>query len=158
MSNVDDKNNSKIKSSKKYQNEHLWTRNINKSLRELGMDYIDSRGKCRPARKMKTPCESTCRYECTLNFNYDERLKIHKLFWTLTNLEKDQFYGKFVNRIEPKRRLRRYTMDESRKSFSYIYHFPLNDKRLQVCKIFFSSTLCVANDRIYRYFNNLNKN
>lgn len=132
----------------KYCKPHLWKANVRKRLREMGLDYIDTKGKARPAREIREACREECVYECTLNFDSDERIRLHKEFWHLKYKEKLQFYADFVERAPVKR-----AKQQSRRSCSFIYHFNLGPRRLQVCKKFFLNTIGISDTPIYHYFN-----
>lgn len=128
----------------------LWKCNIRKRLREMGLSYIDSRGRSRKARTIGPTCPLTCHYECSLNFNNDERVQLHKYYWSLNNNEKKSFHFKYINKIHVKRK--RSMEENSRRSNTFCYYFPLNNKSLQVCKIFYLKTLCISCRVIYNLF------
>lgn len=137
-----DKPTTPIKLFKTNANAHLWKRNIAKNLRQMGLNYIDSSGRERPARKVREPCSTTCRHECSLNFSTDIRKMLHTNYWQMTNDRKQLFIGKYVERIAKKRCT---TLNEdSRRQFSLFYYLPLNDKRLKVCRTFFVNTLNIS--------------
>lgn len=62
------------------------------------------------------------------------------------------FYGRFTERQTPKRVRTKATV--SRKAFTYRYYFETaSGERQQVCQLFFSSTLDISKQRVYRFFN-----
>lgn len=142
------------KLSKSYAKSHLWKRNIAKKLRQMGLNYISSNGQERPARTMRESCRLGCHYECSLNFNDNAREELYKNYWQMSSDERNIFYGKYIERIGTKRPR---AGEGSRRSFSYIYHFPLREKRLQVCKKFFINTLGVSEFSIYFFYNKLDE-
>ena len=119
----------------------------------MGHSYINSSGKVRSERRVKEPCPERCIFECPLNFNIDERTKIHKNFWSLNGDQKNLFLAQFIKRISPKRK--RVKDGSSRRMFTYVYYFDIMGKRLQVCKKFFKNTLDITEKKIYWYFNHL---
>lgn len=140
---------------KKYQRPHLYEANIRKRLRQMGESYIDVYGRPKSGRLIGESCPSTCHYECTQNFDKTERVRIHKHFWSLTKIEKDDYYLKFIEKVYPKRKnvttKKGELIRESRRSNTYIYYFPLNDdKKLQVCQRFFLKTLGISGKMVYR--------
>lgn len=115
----------------------------------MGMEYVSEDGKMRAGRAIGAPCHISCWCECTKNFDTDERLRIHRNFWNLTKNEKHDFYGKFVERGQIKRKR---VKEGSRRECSFQYYFQLGDRRLQVCQKFFRNTLGIRDGMVYRYF------
>lgn len=113
------------------------------------MSYIDSTGRERPARTLRAACPVACRHECTLNFNSDDRKQLHANYWQMTNDKKRQFIGQFVERTGKKRLT---VTGDSRRTYSLFYHLPLHNKRLKVCRIFFTNTLAITPFTIQHYF------
>lgn len=123
---------------------------LNKHLREMGLSYLRKDGTERSDRAPKPACRPQCIYECSMNFNSLERLRIHKQFWSLTHDQKKTFYRKLVERI-PRKRVR--VKHESKRTYTYLYHFELNSgKRLQVCTVFFLRTLDISNNTLIRFY------
>lgn len=128
----------------------LWKCNIRKRLRQMGESYVDSRGKQRQARNIGDICPVKCHYECSLNFNSKERIRIHKSYWSLSIEEKKAFMLKYIKRIHVKRPT---TINkQSRRSNTFCYYFTLRDKKLQVCKIFYLNTLGISSKVVYNLF------
>lgn len=136
-------------SKKSYARPDLWQCNISKKLREMGMNYISQDGKERAAREIRESCPESCMYECQLNFDSEERKIIHQTFWSLNKLKKHEYYDCYVERAIPKRKRVKHG---SRRSCSFRYFFPLNDRRLQVCQKFFMNTLGISTNSVYWYF------
>lgn len=134
---------------KEYPKSLFWKKNFSQRLREMGLSYVNSKGEHRPARQMRPGCNAGCIHNCLSNFNEAERIKIHKHFWTLKRREKQDFYDRFIERHLPKRKRIKH---ESRRVFTYIYRFPLNDNRLQVCQDFFVKTLGIGIGCIRHFF------
>ena len=118
-------------------------------LREMGLGYTGTTGVIREPRVVKESCTLQCVYECSLNFNEDSRKTLNRQFWQLVEFEKREYFSKYVERVETKRK---YTNYKSRRTYTFIYHFDLFGKRLQVCKKFFLNTLNICPTKIYIYF------
>ena len=119
----------------------------------MGHSYVNTVGKLIPERCVKPACPERCVFECRLNFNSEERLRLHKYFWSLNNVQKNEYISQFVERISTKRTsIKNRT---SRRLYTYVYYFEINGRRLQVCKIFFTNTLDFTDEKIYWYFNHL---
>lgn len=150
----DDKTNVFVPNKKKYQRPHLYEANIRKRLRQMGQPYIDVYGRPKDGRSIGESCPSTCHYECPLNFDNVERVRIHQQFWSLTKAEKDEYYLKYIVKVDPKctsvRSRKGEPKRESRRSNTFLYYFQLNDKRLQVCQRFFLKTLGISGKMVYR--------
>lgn len=116
----------------------------------MGMSYIDSTGRERPARTVRDACPVKCRHECSLNFSSNDRKQLHADYWQMTNDKKHKFIGQFVERTGKKR----LTVSDniSRRNYSLFYYLPLRDKRLKVCKTFFINTLCITQFNVQYYF------
>lgn len=138
------------KPSKTFATPALWKRNLGKKLREMGMSYISSTGRERPARTIRDACPNTCRLECSLNFTKDDRKQLHANYWQMTNDKKHRFIGQFVERFAKKRFT--VTDNNSRRTYSLFYYLPLRDKRLKVCKKFFVNTLSITQFNVQYYF------
>lgn len=135
-------------SKKSYGHPDLYNRNLSKKLREMGMSYISQYdGKEQAARKIGDTCPKNCSYKCQFNFDSNDRKTIHQSFWSLSKIEKLEYYEKYVERISAKR-----SSQGSIRSCSFHYYFPFKGRRLQVCQIFFSKTLDISPRRIYWHF------
>lgn len=147
-----------------YAQSHLWARNIKKARRAAGLDYVGQNGRSMAGRRVKESCPSGCLIECPLNFNANDRQDIHDRYWSLSMADKKRFLLDHVVRMYPQRRRaepppagtsRLAGKQHKMKKYSYKYHFELNGgqgKRLQVCRKFFSSTLDLNRNQLYRLF------
>lgn len=122
-------------------------RNLRQQLRQMGMSYIDTKGRPKDGRTIGPTCPITCNSECTLNFDENERIRIFEYYWSLNKDEKKIFVRNYVEKINVIRRRVKYS---SRRSTTYRYYFPLNDKRLKVCQVFFCNTLDISAKVFYR--------
>lgn len=146
----------KVLSRKRKRQPESWKMNINKALCQSGKEYQDVKGNTRQARCLKTikNCEVDCKYMCSKKISSHEREEIFKGFWTLSNDSKLHFYAKNTERII---KLRKQTSnEESRRQYSYMYYFHVNNEKIRVCKTFFLSTIDVSQQRI-NYFHNKKK-
>lgn len=123
---------------------------IRKHLRGIGAAYIDTKGEPKDGRTIGPPCVLTCNYECQMNFNPDERLRIHKDFWHSTVKDKQLFYATYVKRIPKHTQTTKAKL--SRRTYTFVYYFQLREKRLQVCQKFFLNTLNLSAKVVYRVF------
>lgn len=106
----------------------------------------------RPPRRRHSRCAGNCVRCCAAQFDGDRLQAIHSAFWRLSEAHKDTFYGRFTERLTPKRV--RTKAQVSRKAFTYRYYFETaSGERRQVCQLFFSSTLDISKQRVYRFFN-----
>lgn len=116
----------------------------------MGLTYIDTKGNERPAKRIREPC-SGCIYNCTVNFDTNERTRLHQHYWSLGKEQKKLFFDTFIDRVAKKRC---YVKHESRRTWSFIYNFPtLHDVRQQVCKKFFLNTLGIGTGILDWHFN-----
>lgn len=133
--------------------ESNWERNKVKKRREEGRPYVNKKGIQMRERKLQKSCGSSCKRSCSIFIGETERKGIHEYFWKMTESEKLAFYGLYTERVEKARQ--RTKKSDSRRTHTYHYFLPLNGKRIQVCKIFFLSTLDVSDRRITYYHTTL---
>lgn len=123
-----------------------WKRNLRKSRRNLGLEYISTRNIVVPARKMKARCpEDKCKFKCK-RINDEQRQFIFQKFWSLGDVDKQ---WSFVARcmVPTEGRYRRVHKGGNRSS-NHAFFFDINDARVRVCKIFFMATLSIGNKLI----------
>lgn len=121
----------------------------------MGLGYINSYGEARPSRQIGSACRTSCRHKCSINFNESDRETVYKHYWALGRQEKKDFFGEFVERRLPKKHS--ISTVKYLRKFMYKYHFPLSDKRHQVCPQFFSKTLGFGIGRVHRYFESIDR-
>lgn len=155
---VDENNNIPLsakatRSRKRKKNEAEWKQNVRKRRRQSGMEYISSRGQSRRARELKTTkdCRGNCRFKCSQHFTQDRREEIFREFWSLTDDEKNVFYGNTVDRSVKEKTLK----EKSRRNFSYKYHFRQGLDRVRVCKEFYLTTLDISQRRVQYFYDKL---
>lgn len=72
------------------------------------------------------------------DFTQEDRRKLFKTFWSLPWKEKKIMVTELVQ-LEPTKK--KTIIWKSRRSFTFVYHLPLNNEHVTVCKRFFLSTL-----------------
>lgn len=89
---------------------------------------------------MKEPCTNTCRMKCTSKITNVQREEIFKHFWNISDLtQKRVFLIRHIEQIIPK-----YRRSNGLRSLNYAYFFEIDDRRIQVCKMFFTKTLDIS--------------
>ena len=126
-----------------------WQKNIRKTKREGGEEYVDIKRQLHPAKKVKEGCKPKCSHKCSDYFSNEERNQIMKQLYKLSDEKKLHLYSKYTIRGEPLRE--RTYKEKSRKSHVYKYYLEHNNTRVQVCKEFFCGILSISQQRIY-YF------
>jgi hypothetical protein len=119
-----------------------WKRNVRKTLRLQGKEYLDYKGKTVAERSMKSQDCSKCRLKCSELVSEDERDKLFTEYWNLNSYERQRdFICSSITEHLPKRMLRQA---QKPKTLSREYHFQVNGVRIRVCKTFFIRTLDVG--------------
>ncbi|GFO11068.1 DNA repair protein rhp54 [Plakobranchus ocellatus] len=138
--------NERGRSRKRTRNEKNWKKNVTKSLRHSGQRYISEKGKEFLARKLKSPCPSSCPRKCTATFSDIERKDMFDRFWALGN-KKDQ--NCFIASTVEKCAIKRATCDKRiNRQCSFKYFFWKGDSKIQVCRLFFLNTLDLKKDYV----------
>lgn len=123
--------------------------NEHKSARQNGESYVDAGGTSRMKRQVKPPCGASCHMKCFSKFTPEQRLGVHKAFWSLNDAQKIKFYN---DHLSKKSIVRRKQGEIIRKhNFTVKYSLTIDDKRVKVCRIMFINTLDISVHRIY-YF------
>lgn len=148
-SDSESENNSQKKGRKRLRRPEMWKQNKAKRLRNHGEDYV-SQSKTRkyiPSRCLKMPCTDKCRLKCTEKICTEERYEIFREFWDLGDLEKQRmFINSCMVDIQPKYK---YTNAEKPRAPNKGYYLTVNNRRIRVCKKFFTSTLDVSDRMIH---------
>lgn len=123
-----------------------WKRNLRKSRRNLGLEYISTRNIVVPARKMKARCpEDKCKFKCK-RINDEQRQTVFKKFWSLGDVDKQ---WSFVARcMDPTQGRYRRVQKGNNRSSNHAFFFEIKDARVRVCKTFFMATLSIGNKLI----------
>lgn len=138
-------------SRKRLRNPKKWACNIRKEKFDKGLEYVSSRKKITPARKIQTKkdCYEKCIYKCSRKLSEEDRKKIFSHFYELNAREKQIYILNTTESSNPERRRKGKTSDNSKKSKSYRYFFTLNNNNIQVCKTFYCGTLAISQKPIY---------
>ncbi|KAL4714240.1 hypothetical protein ACJJTC_009592 [Scirpophaga incertulas] len=122
---------------------HEWIDSKRKRLKNTGEAYNSRNGKIRDKKNICGPCQSTCKLKCFEKFEEETRCAIFNKFWAVGNHSQQyNFIVNYVVRINKKRTI---TQGQSRRSYTYIYHLPVNQNnqttKLVVCKSMFLNTI-----------------
>lgn len=110
--------------------------------------------KIREQHNVKEGCNEKCRAKCTTQVTENERKYINKTFWDLTWKEKRIFIRNCASLATPKRKITSSPKRRAKRTF----FFNLSDgMKVNVCKIFFLTTLgfMPSNDKVL--YNALNE-
>lgn len=102
-------------------------------------NYTDKRNE--PARKkynkdktLQKPCNELCPLNCTRQVNESQRRQVLKYFYDLGDITlRRLFIQKSVKQVSSNEMGTR----------AYQFYFTINGRRIQVCRLFFLSTLCI---------------
>lgn len=103
---------------------------------------------------LKPGCDETCKRKCTSMIHEGRRKAINERFWSLTWSEQKVFISSHTSRVKPARQ-KKFPADSNKKnrtqSLSYFLSNEIGEK-IQVCKVFFLTTLgyCKTNDKAVR--------
>lgn len=132
------------RSRKRTRNENSWKKNRTKYLRHSGQRFINERGKEFPARKLSSPCPSTCARKCNSMFSESKRQGLFDNFWSFG--DKDKQWSFIASMVDKKGIKRETCKKKSRRQNTYKYHFMKEGVKVQVCKVFFLGTLGIKKD------------
>lgn len=136
------------KKSKKGRNTDQITKE-RKTARQSGKFYIDYNGAAHKERQVKQPCNANCHLKCSSRISADQRLEAHKQFWSLSDLQKVQFYNEHLVKKPVQRR--RTLQPEKNREFTVRYHLTIDGQLLEVCRVMFIKTLDISVGRIYHF-------
>nr|CAH7758741.1 unnamed protein product [Callosobruchus chinensis] len=153
----------KEKSRKRTREPELWKRNKIKRSRNSGKSYVNCKGNLVVERKLKAPCAS--RLKCSNKITGENRSNIFTGYWGLSDINRQRDYiAKYVI-CQKKARSRKRNITEnqedieneecSRRNFSFVYHLPLDEQKVRVCKTFFLDTLSISAQTVRAVFNKL---
>lgn len=112
-----------------------------------GQSYISTNGGVpRLGKNMRKSCDrKICRLNCTARVTEQQRQMVFDEFYSLGSAQLQWIYlAKRCGKIEPK-----YGRGRSKnvRDLNVSYNFIINDVMVQVCKVMFLNTLCVANGK-----------
>lgn len=146
---------------KKRSRKHLpmpgtWLRNVRKKNHQAGKEYINQKGIVVPPKKVTTKkdCLNACKLKCAKHITEDERRSIFSGYYKLASHNEKSLF--LINHTERTTKTRKTTNEENppRRNFSFKYYFTVKNKKLQVCKTYFLSTLSISQKSIYNVHNN----
>lgn len=155
---------SKSRQRKRKVNRSNWKRELNKNKRMKGEEYSGFGGKIckqtrkkqfevgihRQAREIGPPCKSArCakrkNYHCS-KFTTDDRAQLFQYFWkSLDWPEKKTYVVSLIDKVPCKRRR---IKGSTRRSDTNIFYLKLDDRKVQVCRYMFQSTLGVGRSMV----------
>ncbi|CAG9836254.1 unnamed protein product [Diabrotica balteata] len=111
------------KGRKRIRNAAQWKCNIRKRARTSGEEYLSSRKTIVRARRLKSPCKTTCKLKCFEIFSHEDRESIIKHFWNddIDYDRKRQFVASNVEQIPIQRVRSRSGAREGKRKVSHIY-------------------------------------
>ena len=133
---------------KKISSPKLWKKSIQRRLRSKCQPYKNYKGRIQPG-KSPQPCNCVgCRYRCSENIPEEVRTIACSEYWAVNDFhrQKDYIMSRIV--VSDVKRRRVEFCDPGRKQQSVAYYFNNNDKRVRVCKKFFTKTLCIGHTSI----------
>lgn len=123
---------------------------VRQLFKQKGEAHTNTKGKEIPARSVKSPCKITCKKQCSSFFSNEQRQTIHKAYWNLGFVQQREFLLRYIKREVKSRE----TVLNSRRKFTRKYYLPFNENNnIEVCKVFFQSTLDVG-AKLLRYTEN----
>lgn len=123
--------------------------------KNLGEEYVSSRGKVVAAKQVKTKkdCLDMCKYSCAKKITESQRQLQFKGFYKLKNKIRQQ---DFILRTTERNIKKRSTTssNESRRSFSFLFFLNIGERRIQVCKKYYLGTFDISQTRVYNAHKN----
>lgn len=124
---------------KRKRNPDTWVRNVRKTQKTEGKEYITSKGKVIKGKEVKPSCN--CRRKCGDKFTDVERAGMFASYYSLSKESQNQYIAANVKEFDKKtQRLRRNEPEPSRRQFSRKYVLNKGDKSIEVCQKMFLST------------------
>lgn len=141
---------------KRKRHEAVWIKNVRKTNKNLGLEYVSTKGKVVSAVKMKEPC--SCSWNCRHLLTPEDRDKIFSTFWASGNHDRQwDFIRNSSRRKETSPRAKNnQPAAASKKKWFYSYFFKCNDEEIKVCKTMFLSTLGIGESWVGSAWNHLN--
>ncbi|XP_065650615.1 uncharacterized protein LOC136078746 [Hydra vulgaris] len=134
-----------------------WKKEIRKTLRQSGQQYVGSNNKIQRGKFIKD-CKrdhTVCRFKCKIKISVTDEETLHKQHWILNDQEKRLFYSQ-TTIVENKKRCHLAENPKLKKK-SYSYYFIVSDELIRVCKEFYLCTLDIDEKRIRNHHSTKNK-
>lgn len=134
------------KMKKRERDPQKWTKNVVKSLRNNGQEYV-SRKCVRPARSVKERCDPKCQFECH-SITDDQRQAVFNQYWVLPTVEQKRYFlaslmKTIVNNKKYVRVDESGNIKEPRRNNNSFY-IRIRGEEFRVCKLFFTNTFDVS--------------
>lgn len=113
-----------------------------------GKEHFNSVGKFKHARIPKAPCKLECKRCSCPRLTKEERFAISRMFWDLSNHEKQWLYIRESIELSAPKRKCAIKGSTKEKHFNREYYFCINNEKRKVCKTMFKSTLCICDSWI----------
>ncbi|CAG9791657.1 unnamed protein product [Diatraea saccharalis] len=145
--NSQNSNSGKKMSRKRKRDPATWNDRVNKTLKNSGKKYIGCRNKKEFPEKTMITTGCSCKKKCGNLISSEEREEIFKSYYRLGDHERQwQFIVQHTS-AEP---IKRMTLDRKNNRIQSVkYYLPINNTKLQVCRLFFKNTLNVTHQTIY---------
>lgn len=150
-------NQAKTKTRKRKKQKSTWRRNLIKSSRNSGVEYINWKANVQNKRTIKPACWN-CRNKCVEKFSEEERNVIFTKFWELCDINRQRdFISKHVNAQDKQRCRQRSKLPDgeeipSRRKNTYTYSLTYNERTATCCKTFFLNTLSISGQMVETVF------
>lgn len=131
---------------KRLANPQNWKKNVNKEKIARGEEYVTFKGKTIKAHSLQRPCDECCRLKCSSKVTEEDRMKIFETFWK--KLLNKQAKWLFLNSYVQQFHKQQSKQEKSRRANSRKYFLPVNESRVQVCKVMFLATLDISDGQI----------
>lgn len=126
------------KSRKRKRKQEIWKRNISKSRKLHGKDYVTSKGFTKSKAEMGPSCGNNCSWKCQVS--QKQRLKIFNAYYKLGDYTRQRdFIHSNIEKSDTKTKTT--AIGASRRKFSSLFYLPVDGKKVKVCKKMFINTL-----------------
>lgn len=123
-----------------------WAKNVAKQRRYNCLPYATKKGMHEAKSPRPVDC-TRCRFKCVEHFNENNRAEICKMFWGLSNYQRQKnFILKHVNSSKPCRPGANVAPNK-RRACSRSFHFVKNGIKIRVCQFFFRKPYASAMDQ-----------
>ena len=138
----------KILTRKRKKDTKSWKSNKRKDARNSGISYVNTLKKGMPAKRIRTEndCTASCRMKCTTHVTDETRKEIFQHYYNLDKEAKTSFVLATTSKLKTKRPDKKLV--NSRRKFSFKYHFVIAEKQRKVCKTFYLNTLDISQQKV----------
>lgn len=145
------------RTSKRKSKPNTWNCNQRKIKHQAGEEYVNRRKKKVLKNEVKTQknCNTGYKLRCATKIQPEERQNIFESYYRLDQNGKYEFIVRTTDRIIKNRCT---TGGNSRRSYTFKYYFSVKNYKIEVCKIFYLSTLDISQKTIYNVHAKKGKN